>query len=79
MQLACTSQDDRSADDPSEAVNKALLVQVTLCKRCSDLLAGWMGPATRSSFNVCFCDIDGTLVHYPEAQAKWGRPPDLLK
>lgn len=37
-----------------------------------------MPPATRSSFNVCFCDIDGTLVHYPEAQAKWGRPPNVL-
>lgn len=29
-------------------------------------------PPKRSSFNVCFCDIDGTLVHYPEEQAKWG-------
>ncbi|DBB06799.1 hypothetical protein WJX82_001393 [Trebouxia sp. C0006] len=31
-----------------------------------------MAPPKRASFNVCFCDIDGTLVHYPEAQAKWG-------
>ncbi len=31
-----------------------------------------MAPPKRASFNVCFCDIDGTLVHYPAAQAKWG-------
>lgn len=31
-----------------------------------------MAPPKRASFNVCFCDIDGTLVHYPETQAKWG-------
>lgn len=31
-----------------------------------------MAPPKRASFNVCFCDIDGTLVHYPEAQARWG-------
>ena len=37
-----------------------------------------MAPATQSSFNVCFCDIDGTLVHYPESQAKWGRTPNIL-
>ena len=31
-----------------------------------------MGPPRQAAFNVCFCDIDGTLVHYPESQAKWG-------
>lgn len=36
-----------------------------------------MASATKSAFNVCFCDIDGTLVHYPEAQAKWGKAPDV--
>lgn len=29
-------------------------------------------PAKRLSYNVCFCDIDGTLVHYPAVQDKWG-------
>ena len=37
-----------------------------------------MAPPKRASFNVCFCDIDGTLVHYPEAQAKWGNAQQRL-
>lgn len=30
------------------------------------------GKRKTASPLICFCDIDGTLVHYPEEQEKWG-------
>lgn len=31
-----------------------------------------LGQRPRPGPLVCFCDIDGTLVHYPDEQEKWG-------